>query len=46
MAMERKAILILALALLAAGDISAQKMSRKEELAALKKAYNEAIART
>ena len=44
--MERKAILILVLALFAAGEISAQKMSRREELAVLKKAYNEAIART
>ena len=46
MVMERKAILILVLALFAAGEVTAQKMSRKEELAALKKAYNEAIART
>ena len=46
MIMERKAILILVLALFAAGEVSAQKMSRKEELAALKKAYNEAISRT
>ena len=46
MAMKRKTILILVLVMLLAGDILAQKMSRKEELAALKKAYNEAIART
>ena len=32
--------------MLAAGDLCAQRMSRKEELAALKKAYAEAIART
>ncbi len=44
--MERKTILILVLVLLAAGDLCAQRMSRKEELAALKKAYAEAIART
>lgn len=44
--MERKTILILALVLMVAGDISAQRMSRKQELAALKKAYSEAIART
>ena len=46
MAMQRKTIFILVLVLLAAGNLSAQKMSRKEELAALKKAYAEAIART
>ena len=45
-AMQRKTIFILALLLLAAGNLSAQRMSRKEELAALKKAYAEAIART
>lgn len=45
-AMQRKTIFILALVLLAAGNLSAQRMSRKEELAALKKAYAEAIART
>ena len=44
--MQRKTIFILALVLLAAGNLSAQRMSRKEELAALKKAYAEAIART
>ena len=44
--MERKAILRLVLVLLAAGDLCAQRMSRKQELAALKKAYSEAIART
>ena len=46
MAMKRKTILILVLVILAGGDIFARKMSRKEELAALKKAYTEAIART
>lgn len=45
-AMQRKTIFILALVLLAASNLSAQRMSRKEELAALKKAYAEAIART
>ena len=44
--MERKSILILVLVLVAAGDLCAQRMSRKQELAALKKAYAEAIART
>ena len=44
--MKRKTILILVLVILAGGDIFARKMSRKEELAALKKAYTEAIART
>ena len=44
--MQRKTIFILALVLLAAGNLSARRMSRKEELAALKKAYAEAIART
>ena len=44
--MEKKTILILVLVLLAAGELCAQRMSRKQELAALKKAYSEAIART
>ena len=44
--MEKKTILILVLVLLAASDLCAQRMSRKQELAALKKAYTEAIART
>lgn len=44
--MERKTIFILVLVLLVAGDLCAQRMSRKQELAALKKAYTEAISRT
>lgn len=44
--MVRKTFLIMIVALLAFGDAYSQRMSRKQELAALKKAYSEAIART
>ena len=44
--MKRRPILILVMLLLVSGNVFAQKMSRKEELATLKEAYKEAIMRT
>ena len=44
--MERKLFLILIMILVASGSALAQKMSRKEELAALKESYKEAIMHT
>ena len=45
-AMERKSFLILIMILVASVSALAQKMSRKEELAALKESYKEAIMHT
>jgi hypothetical protein len=44
--MERKSLLLLMVLLLVCSSVSAQRMSRKKELAALKEAYKEAIMRT
>ena len=44
--MERKSLLLLMVLLLVCSSVSAQRMSRKKELAVLKKAYKEAIMRT
>ena len=44
--MERKSLLILLVLLLASGSAFAQRMSRRQELKALKQAYKEAITKT
>ncbi len=44
--MKSKSLLILLVLLLASNSVFAQRMSRKQELAALKQAYKEAITKT